>query len=298
MPGCDLKLALRNMRGAVRQNFMLAPMTHLRVGGPVDWFIEPFADEDAALAVRVCRENSVPLRVLGGGSNVLISDDGVRGAVLHLGSFNRMVRDGQRISAGSGVTLSSLIRSTKSLGLAGMEKLCGIPGHVGGIVAMNAGTREGESFDTLVSLSVLDAEGNLQVLGKSAFRSQYRDGGLLDRIVLQATWELSEDDPDAIFARFAESLKRRNASQPVSQRSVGCVFRNPPGEVADRLIEQAGCKTLQVGGIEVSGMHANYFINSGAGTCREFLALLEEVRKRVQSKFGVYLEPEVKLWGF
>jgi UDP-N-acetylmuramate dehydrogenase len=285
------------MRGAVRRNVSLAPMTHLRVGGPSDWFIEPFAEEDAALAVRVCRENDIPLRVLGGGSNVLIADEGVRGAVMHLGSFHRIVRDKQRITAGPGVTLASLMRATKEVGLAGLEKLCGIPAHVGGAVAMNAGTRDGETFEYLVSLTLLDTDGRLQVLGKQDFKPQYRDGGLGDRIVLSATWELYEDSPEAIFARFSESLRRRNATQPVSMRSVGCVFRNPPGEAAGRLIEQAGCKTLHIGGIEVSGVHANYFVNAGTGTCREFLALLEEVRKRVQSKFGVYLEPEVKLWG-
>jgi UDP-N-acetylmuramate dehydrogenase len=285
------------MRGAVRRTVSLAPMTHLRVGGPADWLIEPFAEEDAALAVRVCRENDIPLRVLGGGSNVLIADEGVRGAVMHLGSFHRIVRDKQRITAGSGVTLASLMRATKEVGLAGLEKLCGIPAHVGGAVAMNAGTREGETFEYLVSLTLLDTDGRLQVLGKQDFKPQYRDGGIGDRIVLSATWELYEDSPDAIFARFSESLRRRNATQPVSMRSVGCVFRNPPGDAAGRLIEQAGCKTLHIGGIEVSGVHANYFVNAGAGTCREFLALLEEVRKRVQSKFGVYLEPEVKLWG-
>ena len=217
--------------------------------------------------------------------------------VLHLGSFHRIVRDKNRITAGAGVTLASLMRATKEVGLAGLEKLCGIPAHVGGAVAMNAGTRDGETFEYLVSLTLLDPDGRLQVLGKKDFHPQYRDGGLGDRIVLSATWELHEDSPDAIFARFSESLRRRNATQPVSMRSVGCVFRNPPGDAAGRLIEQAGCKTLHIGGIEVSGVHANYFVNAGTGTCREFLALLEEVRKRVQSKFGVYLEPEVKLWG-
>jgi UDP-N-acetylmuramate dehydrogenase len=115
--------------------------------------------------------------------------------------------------------------------------------------------------------------------------------------VLHATWELQEDDPNAIFQRFSESLKRRNATQPVSQRSVGCVFKNPPGDAAGRLIEASGCKTLRNGGIEVSGLHANYFINTGSGTCAQFVELIDEVRKRVQSQFGVYLEPEVKFWG-
>lgn len=298
MPTCDLRSALSGMRGAVRENVALAPYMHLRVGGPADWFLEPFTEEDAALCVRVCRENDVPLRVLGGGSNILCSDGGVRGAVLHLGNHNRMVRDKLRITAGAGVTLASLMRSTKELGLAGLEKLTGIPAHVGGAVAMNAGTRDGETFEYLTSLTLLEPSGELVVWSKKDMKPRYRDGGLEGRIVLHATWELHEDDPNAIFQRFSESLKKRNATQPVSQRSVGCVFKNPPGDAAGRLIEASGCKTMRNGGIEVSGVHANYFINSGTGTCAQFVELLEEVRKRVQSQFGVYLEPEVKFWGF
>lgn len=285
------------MRGAVRQNVVLAPLMHLRIGGPAEWFLEPFAEEDAALAVRVCRDQNVPLRVLGGGSNVLVADRGVRGAVLHLGSLNRMVRDGTRITAGAGVTLASLLRSTKEVGLAGLETLTGIPAQVGGAVAMNAGTRDGETFDHLVSLTVLEPDGTLRVLAKEQLQPRYRDGGLGDRIVLQATWELHEDDPNAIFARFSASLKRRNATQPVAQKSVGCVFRNPPGDAAGRLIEAAGCKTLHVGGIQCSGLHANYFVNDGTGTTAEFLELMAEVRRRVREQFGVQLEAEVKMWG-
>jgi UDP-N-acetylmuramate dehydrogenase len=285
------------MRGSVRHNVALAPLTHLRIGGPAEWFVEPSTEEDVALAVRVCRENDVPLRVLGGGSNVLIADAGVRGCVLQLASLNRIVRDGTRISAGAGVTLASLLRSTKEVGLAGLEKLTGIPAQVGGAVAMNAGTRDGETFEYLTSLGVVDAHGEIQVLPRERFRPRYRDGGLGDRIVVQASWELWEDDPKSIYERFSQSLKKRNATQPVTQHSVGCVFRNPPGDAAGRMIDAAGCKTMRVGGIEVSGLHANYFVNVGNGTCQDFLVLMEEVRKRVQQQFGVHLEPEVKLWG-
>lgn len=297
MPHFDLQEELRAMRGAVRRNVVLAPLLHLRMGGPAEWFIEPLTEEDTALAVQKCRECDVPLYVLGGGSNVLVADQGVRGAVLHLGNLNRMVRDGTRITAGAGVTLASLLRSTKEVGLAGLETLTGIPAQVGGAVAMNAGTRDGETFDHLVALTVLEPAGALQVLGKDRLQPRYRDGRLGDRIVLQATWELHEDDPNAIFARFSASLKRRNATQPVAQRSVGCVFRNPPGDAAGRLIEAAGCKMLRVGGIEVSGLHANYFVNDGTGSSEQFLLLMAEVRRRVREQFGIHLEPEVKLWG-
>ena len=294
----DLREALRGMRGAVRENVPLAPWMHLRIGGPVDWLLEPYAEEDVALAVRACRELDVPLRVLGGGSNVVVADAGVRGAVLHLGNLNRIVRDGNRITAGAGCTLPSLLRATKDVGLAGLERLTGIPAMVGGAVAMNAGTRDGETFDLLASLTVVEPDGSIAVRGPDRFQQRYRDGGLRDDIVVQATFALTPDDPNAIFERFSASLKKRNATQPVSQRSVGCVFRNPPGDAAGRLIEASGCKTLEIGGIEVSGLHANYFINRGSGSAAEFVALMQEVRRRVREQSGVELEPEVKFWGF
>lgn len=294
----DLGQALRPMRGAVRQHVSLAPFTHLRIGGPVDWLLEPFAEEDAALAVRVCRELDVPLRVLGGGSNVVVADAGLRGAVLYLGNLNRIVRDGERITAGAGVTLPSLLRATKEVGLAGLERLTGIPAQVGGAVAMNAGTRDGETFDVLTSLVLVEPDGSIAVRGREQCQPAYRNARLGDAVVLQATFQLQPDDPQAIFARFSASLKKRNATQPVSQRSVGCVFQNPAGDAAGRLIEAAGCKTLQIGAIEVSGMHANYFVNHGDGTAADFVALLAEVRRRVRDAAGIELEPEVKFWGF
>lgn len=293
----DLGAALRQMRGAVRRSVSLAGLTHVRIGGPAEWFVEPYAEEDAALAVRVCRENDVPIRVLGGGSNLLVADAGVPGMVLSLQTLNRMVRDGNRVMAGAGVTLASLMRSTKELGLAGLEILTGIPAQVGGAVAMNAGTREGETFERLLSLTVVDQDGQVAVWGKEQFRPVYRDGRLDGAVALQATFDLVPDDPQAIFARFSASLKKRNATQPVSQRSVGCVFRNPPGDAAGRLIEAAGCKLLKQGAIEVSALHANYFVNLGGGTCTDFLGLIGEVQKRVQDQSGVWLEPEVKMWG-
>jgi UDP-N-acetylmuramate dehydrogenase len=163
---------------------------------------------------------------------------------------------------------------------------------------MNAGTRDGETFEHLVSLTLVDGDGNVVVHGRDRFRARYRDGGLGDAIVVQATFELVPDDPKAIFERFSASLKKRNASQPVSMRSVGCVFRNPPGDAAGRLIEAAGCKSRRIGGIEVSPMHANYFINDGGGTAAEFIALMHDVQARVRAHAGIELEPEVKFWGF
>lgn len=297
-PSCDLVAALRGMQGAVRQNVVLAPLAHLRVGGPADWFVEPFHAEDVAHAVRVFRDNGIPWRVLGGGSNVLIADEGVRGAVLSLGNLNRITRDGTSVRVEAGTTMASLLRTTREQGLAGLETLTGIPAHLGGAVAMNAGTRDGETFDRLTSVTLVDPEGNLVERSRSECSPVYRDGGLAGHVVLQAAFALEKDDPRAIFDRFSASLKKRNATQPVTRHSVGCVFRNPKGDAAGRLIEASGCKNLSVGDIHVSDVHANYFVNLGVGTCAQFRQLMAEVRRRVFEHAGIQLEPEVKFWGF
>ncbi|MCA8941620.1 MAG: UDP-N-acetylmuramate dehydrogenase [Planctomycetes bacterium] len=291
-----LALALRSIQGVVRTQFALAPLTHVRIGGPAEFFVEPWSERDVATVVRACKDLDVPLHVLGGGSNVLIPDEGVRGVVMQLASLNRIVRDGDRVTAGAGVSLATLMRGVRTEGLAGLEQLCGIPAHVGGAVAMNAGTKDGETFDTLVSLTVVDADGEIRVLGKDDFHPSYRNGGLGDQIVVHATFELREDSPKAIYDRFEASLKARNASQPVTERSLGCVFTNPGTGSAGQLIEAAGCKLMHEGGVSVSGKHANYFVNDGTGTAADFRRLMDRVVARVKQDAHVELTAEIKLW--
>lgn len=293
-----LRSALEGFQGALREQVSLAPLTHVRIGGPAELLAEPFTETALTQLLRVCRELDVPLKVLGGGSNLLIPDDGVRGVVVKLDQLNRVVRDGDRLTAGAGTSLPTLLRGARESGLAGLEMLTGIPAQVGGAVRMNAGTRDGETFDKLVSLTVADpaAGGAVRILGPEDFAPRYRDGGLGESIVVHATFDLEPDDPKRIYERFRDSLERRNATQPVTERSVGCVFRNPDGDSAGHLIERAGCKLLRHGGVQVSGKHANYFVNTGEGTCSDFLALVDEVRERVRGEFGVELELEVVRW--
>src|SRR5690606_36375318 len=150
----DYRALFAGLAGAVQTDVPLAKLMHLRIGGPADCFVEPFSEQDVAMAVRVCREQNVPMHLLGGGSNILCADAGVRGVVMHLGKLNRIVREENRVTVGAGVPWPSLLRATKDAGLAGLEKLTGIPAVVGGAVAMNAGTRDGETFEHLVSLTV------------------------------------------------------------------------------------------------------------------------------------------------
>jgi len=293
----ELRAALGDARVVLRENVVLAPMTHIRIGGPAALVVEPYNEEAAAITVRTCRELEVPLFVLGGGSNVVVDDRGWPGVVLLLSGLDALVRDGTLLAAGAGVSLPALLRASREVGLAGLEVLCGIPAVVGGAVAMNAGTREGQSFDRLASVTLVDADGEIVEKKRDELSPSYRDGGLGGAIVVQATFDLYEDDPGKIFERFEQSLKKRNATQPVSEKSVGCVFQNPGDQPAGRLIEEAGCKLLRRGAVRVSAKHANYFVNEGGGTCADFLALMAAVQERVRQHAGVELVPEVKLVG-
>lgn len=293
----ELRHALQGFQGSVREAVPLARMSHLRIGGPATFFAEPKTESDVCRLASAARQLDLPMQILGGGSNVLIPDEGVPGITVSLAQLNRVMRDDNRITAGAGVTLPSLIRGTKDLGLAGLELLIGVPAVVGGAVAMNAGTRDTETFAHLVSITAVGEDGELQVLAREDMQPRYRDGGLDGRIVVQASFELTEEDPAAIFARMETSLKRRNATQPVTEKCLGCVFQNPDGDAAGRLIEEAGCKTMRRGHVVVSGKHANYFVNEGGGTSRDFLDLIADVRERVHSRFDVELQPEVKIWG-
>ncbi len=292
----ELRSALQHDQCVVRENVPLAPLTHVRLGGPARFFLEPLTETAVAVAVRTCRELEIPLHTLGGGSNLVVADAGVSGAVMSLAKLSRLVRDGDSIEAGAGVGLPTLMRAARELGLGGLEVLCGIPAVVGGAVKMNAGTRDGEVFDVLARVTIVDAHGEVTVVERSDCTPSYRSGGLGDATVLSATFALSEDDPDAIMARFEASLRRRNATQPVSERSVGCVFRNPAGGSAGQLIERAGCKAMRRGGVSVSGLHANYFVNDRSGTCADFRALMDAVAERVLTETGEQLVPEVVFW--
>jgi UDP-N-acetylmuramate dehydrogenase len=293
----SIGLALREACGVVRDNVPLAKMSHVRIGGPARFLVEPRTEAEVAAVVAVCRQEGVEPYVLGGGSNLLIGDDGVASVVIHLGALNRVVRDGSQLAAGAGVSVPTLLRNARELGLAGLEVLTGIPAHVGGVVAMNAGTREGETFDCLQSVTVVERDGTIRQLDRTECHPEYRNGNLGDRIVVQAAFMLEDDDPKAIYSRFESYLKYRNTTQPVAERSLGCVFKNPGGDSAGRLIERAGCKLMRRGAIVVSAKHANYFVNEGDGTCADFVALMEAVRERVDREFRVRLVPEVRRWN-
>ncbi len=283
-------------KGTSREGVSLRSYSNLKIGGPAALFLEPWAEDDAAFAVRVCIEHGLPYRILGAGSNVVLPDEGLDEVVFYIGHWNRVVRDEHRLIASAGKSLPSLIRQAKECKLGGLEFLAGIPAQVGGAVFMNAGTHEAETSDLLESVRLIDRSGELCEIAREDMQPSYRSGGFEQVLITTATFSLTPRPEAEIKQNIETLLKRRAATQPVSARSVGCIFKNPPGEAAGRLIQDAGLKGERLGDIEVSSRHANYFVNLGKGTSAELLELIQKVQDRVLEESGLRLEPEVQIW--
>jgi UDP-N-acetylmuramate dehydrogenase len=274
----------------------LSRHTSLRVGGPADALVRVDTRSELESAAELCARHETPLFVLGGGFNTLVRDGGIRGVVLRLAGLRAIERHGTRLRAEAGVTHTQLTRFAAQAGLAGLEFGVGIPGTLGGWLAMNAGTREREVKDVVTSVEWL-AGAARSAQPRAALRFAYRK---FERpagaILLGAAFELEPDDPAAIRARMRAQLEARRATQPVDQPSCGSVFKNPPGDFAGRLIEAAGLKGLRCGGARISELHANFIVTSQA-TASDVLALIERARAAVAAQFGVSLETEVQIAG-
>jgi UDP-N-acetylmuramate dehydrogenase len=245
--------------------------------------------------VRRCAENSIPLRVLGGGNNVLVRDEGVRGVVLRLSApaFTQVTVEGKRVRAGSGVSLSSLISASARHGLAGLETLVGTRGTVGGVLRHNVGERSGEIAQFLRSVEVLDTKGNVQMRD----RDDLDYGGHMDDpVLLSGEFELERDSEAAIVKRMRKSWIQRKAAQPFSFQAAGRIFKNPRGMNAAALIEQAGLSGTRVGGAQISERDANYVVADAGSSARDVLRLIELVRSQVKERFHVDLELKISIW--
>jgi UDP-N-acetylmuramate dehydrogenase len=274
----------------------LAPLTTWRIGGPAQLYLEPRNAEELAETVALLRRSGIPFRVLGGGSNLLVSDKGVRGAVVSLSRLSAVRRAEGVLEVEAGARLLEVVRIAATLGLSGFENLAGIPGRVGGAVFGNAGSRYGAIGDLVISLDLMEADGELRrvVPGPSFFR--YRGSDVGERIVVRALLAGGEADPRLLRARVRELVQERKRSQPGWVGNAGCVFKNPKGDAAGRLIDAAGCKGLRSGDAFVSARHANFFENGGKATASDVLRLVDLVRDRVRTAHGVDLELEVRRW--
>ncbi len=287
------------VRGRLERNGMLAPLTSWRVGGPADWLFEPEDADDLAHFLAAIPE-SLPRMILGLGSNVLIRDGGVEGVVIHLaGTLNQRLRvDPERVELGAGLACAQAARFCANEGLTGAEFLAGIPGTIGGALAMNAGAWGGEIWPLVDWVETMDGRGLRRVRTPDDYAIGYREArGVEGELFLRAVLHLQPGDPSAAKERIQGLLRERAERQPLGLPSCGSVFRNPEGGHAAALIEQAGLKGLRQGLAEVSRKHANFITNDGHATAADIERLIETVQQEVQKKFGVRLQPEVRVLG-
>ncbi|MDP2752968.1 MAG: UDP-N-acetylmuramate dehydrogenase [Nitrospirota bacterium] len=277
--------------------------TSLRIGGPADIFAMP-QDLSSLKNMHInLRRNKIPFFPLGGGTNILVRDGGIEGAVISLRSFRRtgvLSKDNKYayLFAEAGTLLQRIVNFSKENGYSGVEGLAGIPGTVGGAIFGNAGAFGYEMKDVLISVEVMDIEGRIKRFKAEEINFGYRSTSISqNELILGAEIKLKKDEKEKVSAKVDDFLEEKREKQPLREPSAGCVFKNPAGLSAGKLIDEAGCKGIRIGDVEVSSIHANFFINKGRANASDFIRLMEEVAHRVKERFGVVLEPEIKIVG-
>ena len=280
-----------------RRGVPFAKLTTLGVGGTCHWLFEPTEEAQAAAFIRACHKEGLPYRILGMGSNLVILDD-IDLPVLRLRFPAELKQDGLSLSAPASFGHIRMSQAAAEAGLSGLEYAAGIPGSVGGALRMNAGAYGAELIDVLATFRFLTPEGQLIEKRPEPGEFRYRWSFFADSpsVALGMTVKLAEGDRDRIKAQVAVNMEKRGTSQPLSKRNAGCIFKNPPGASAGRLIDEAGLKGLRVGDAEVSPEHGNFLVNLGHASAAEFAELMDTVRAKVKAAHGVDLEPEVEIW--
>jgi UDP-N-acetylmuramate dehydrogenase len=294
------------VRGEVREAEPLGRYSTYRIGGPATMLF-PAVAEDVGQALRTAHEAGVPVFVLGLGSNILLPDAGLDALVIRLGKgVDRIERLEERWTLGAGLPAPLAARKTAAAGFAGLHIFVGVPGSVGGGVYMNAGCHGGDWSEVVESVTAVDATGADRVIARSEIPFSYRRSGLTGRVVVETTVRLRPEEPHRLEEQIAEMFEWRQRGTPFNQPCCGSVFQNPAGpswkqeggpRTAGQLIEAAGLKGHRVGPAEVSPMHANYFVNTGGATATDVRGLIAHAQQVVEDRFGVRLEPEVKLIG-
>lgn len=295
-----IEQSLSGFQGRILYDEPMSAHTSYKIGGPADIYAIPSDVSDLQMLLTWLHGQSMPVFILGGGTNLLVADKGIRGAVVQLGrGFDRIHIRGTEVSAGAAVNVSRLLRKTIGSGLAGLEGLAGVPGTVGGAVYMNAGTRHGYISDALVSVTAVDLQGNLLNLPKDELGMDYRKSKVRDlRIVVAgAQFSLIKADPEVINEVVQSREERRRQTQPPGIGTCGSVFKNPQDGHAAQLIESIGAKGMQIGGARVSAKHANFIMNTGSATAADVKELMETLIRLVQERCEVTLDPEVQIVG-
>jgi UDP-N-acetylmuramate dehydrogenase len=284
-----------------RTDVELAPLTTFKMGGPVPLVAEPRNREEFVAVVNRLREEGRPFRVLGGGANVLIDDRGLEEAIVLTTGISFLQRDAEdtsRLRLGAGLSIPRFVTAVRSMGRSGAECLVGIPGSIGGATVMNAGGRHGQLSDIARRVRVLLPDGEEEELAVDASTFGYRRSIFgPDLIVLETIVELQPGDKQRSDAQIREYLKEKSAAQPLTQRSAGCVFKNPPGDSAGQVLDRAGAKGMRVGDAAVSSKHANFIVNQGRATLADVSTLIERMRRSVRDDSGILLQTEVLIWS-
>jgi len=286
------------LRGQVLEGELLARHTSLKVGGAADLFVIPADRDDLQVLMTILAEGETPFLVIGGGYNLLVRDSGFRGVVISLARLTALEPlPSNRIHVEAGVTNRQLVGFCRERGLSGIEFLAGIPGSVGGALAMNAGAHGGAIMELVVSLATL-REGRVVTTERADLCYGYRHLELLPgEVILGAHMQLAVGDTVALSERIDGYLAHRRQHQNVGYPNAGSFFKNPPGEQAWRLMDQAGLRGLRVGGAQVSEVHTNFLVNTGGATAADFLQLARIIKERVKAQSGVELEEEVRIVG-
>lgn len=279
--------------------------TTFRIGGPADYFVTPDSPEQISLTILFCKQNNLPYYIIGNGSNLLVGDYGFRGVIIQVSdrfeqvSFEKVENGRYRVTAGAGILLSKLASVIAKEELTGFEYASGIPGTLGGAVTMNAGAYGGEMKQNIISATVINEEGVIQVLTKEELELGYRTSVIQRKgyVVLEAVFEFEKGDKKAILEKTDDLTARRKEKQPLELASAGSAFKRPEGYYAGKLIMDCGLRGFRVGNIMISEKHCGFVVNVGDGTASQVQTLIEEVQRKVFEQFGVHLEPEVRMIG-
>lgn len=296
----------RDIKGKVIYNELMKRHTSFYIGGPADIWVEPADIDDLKKCLQISKENNVPLFIIGGGTNLLVRDEGVRGVVVNMlsPSLKNIYLGDRRISVTSSVTLREFLNFCSKAGLGGLEFLAGIPGTVGGAVMTNTGARHYEKMgkwysigDFIEEIRVMHYDGEIDVLDKKDLNFGYKSLDLKDCVILEAKFRLNKASKKDVLSENMRFLKRKKETQELAAPSAGCIFKNPAGsdKAAGKLIDECNLKGTRIGGAEISRKHANFIINTGNASSKDVKALIDIIKEKVKAKFGIELSLEIKI---
>ena len=280
------------------RNEPMAQHTWLKLGDPAQYFVTPRTEDELLAVMTMCREQKLPLHIIGSGSNLLVREEGVQGVVIRVMEplLAEVTVEGTTVTAGAGALLSHVISEAVRAGLGGVEHLVGIPGTIAGAVVGNSGGRAGDIGQLITSVKVLTQDGSITTRRGDELSFSYRRSSIQDLLVLSATLQLTRDDSEELTRRMRKNWIMKRSTQPLADQSAGCIFRNPRGLSAGALIEQCGLKGMSVGKARISERHANFIVTEAGATSREVEQLISRIQKAVAEKFAVDLELEIKVW--